>query len=242
MKMTLLEMVQEIGSKLNSDEVNSIGDTVESTQIAHEIRATYYDLLSLVEWPFQYNLISLYSSGDINKPTHMLVPEAVDNFKFIRYRNTALDQPIYEEVEYLKPEDFIDRTSRYVDAIDVQDYSNAWLRVGNNAGPRFYTMFDDEHVVFDSYNAALDDTLQESKVIAMAQTIPTFEFADDAYPDLPVKYYPMLLAEASAACHFYQKQMASPVDERRARRGYVRHFNNRNRAQDADSSTIDFGR
>jgi hypothetical protein len=37
-KMTLLEMTQNILSAMNSDEVNSITDTVESLQVAEEIQ------------------------------------------------------------------------------------------------------------------------------------------------------------------------------------------------------------
>lgn len=244
MKLTLQEIVQDILSKLNGDEVNSIGDTVEATQIAYEVRATYYDLLQSVEWPYQYNLRALEPSGDTARPTHMRTPELVDNFKYLLYYNTALETPTYQEVCYLKPEDFIWRTQHQAAdyTMNVTDYSGAYLRVGTNKQPQFYTMFDDEHVVFDSYDAALDDTLQASKVLAMAQTIPVFEMRDDYYPELPVKYYPLLLAESTAACMWYQKQMQSPVDEKRARRGYVRLFNNRHTSQDADKSTVNFGR
>jgi hypothetical protein len=42
-KMTLLEMVQNIASALETDEVSSISDTVESLEIAEEIKTTFYE-------------------------------------------------------------------------------------------------------------------------------------------------------------------------------------------------------
>ena len=43
-KLTLLNMTQNILSEMDSDEVNGIADTVESTQVAHIIETMYYDL------------------------------------------------------------------------------------------------------------------------------------------------------------------------------------------------------
>ena len=47
-KMTLLEMTQNILSAMDSDAVNSIGDTVESLQVADVIVETYYELFANV--------------------------------------------------------------------------------------------------------------------------------------------------------------------------------------------------
>lgn len=245
MKLTLLELTQQILNKMNGDEVNSIGDTVEATQVAYEIQATYYAMLDNIEWPYQYNLTALEASVDVTRPTHMRLPEAVDNFKWIKYRDSSItDSVVYNPVEYLQPEEFLEAIFNHTtdQSIQVQDYSGAYFLVGSNRDPKFYTTFDDEHIVFDSYDSSVDSTLQSSKVIAMAQTIPTFVMEDNAVPNLPTRYFPMLLAEATAACFFYAKQMQSPIDERRARRSYVRHFNNVNRAQEADKTVIDFGR
>jgi hypothetical protein len=41
-KMTLLEIVQDVLNDMDSDEVNSISDTVEATQIANICRSVYY--------------------------------------------------------------------------------------------------------------------------------------------------------------------------------------------------------
>lgn len=245
MKLTLLELTQQILNKLNSDSVNSIGDTVESLQVANEIKVTYYDMISNIEMPFQYNLIPLEASNDTTKPTHMIVPEEVDNFKWIQYNRGTAAEPDYIEVEYLDKEKFILRVSNYNDVDDVltvQDYGGSYIVIGTSDHPRYYTMFDDIHVVFDSYDSSVDDTLQASKIRAYGQTTPAWQMTDDFIPDLPAKHFPQLLAEASQACMAYWKQTNSPIDQMRARRQYVRHFNNRNRKLGSEDKVLDFGR
>lgn len=243
MKMTTLEIVQQVLNKLGGDEVNSIGDTVESYQIALELQATFYSMLDDIAWPFQYNLVALEASVDSARPTHMKVPVGVDNFKWIRYKDSESTVPIYNTIKYLKPEEFLDMIATNTSAaLTVQDYSGAYFSVGTEQDPCYYTSFDDDYVVFDSYNAAVDDTLQSSKVIAFGQTIPTYNLDDTSYPPIPAKYFPQLLAETTAACYFYQRQTGSPIDERRARRSFVRHQNAMHRSLEADKQIPDFGR
>lgn len=245
MKLTLLEMTQTILNKMSSDEVNSIGDTTESMQVANEIKTTFYNMWGNIEQPYQYNLVALEPSVDILRPTHMKVPENVDNFKWIKYNTGTAAEPAYQFVEYRTPEEFLYNIGHYTDnsyAQTVQDYSGSYIVIQNNSHPSYFTMFDDEYIVFNSYDADVDDTLQASKVQAFAQTIPSWTMEDSFVPNLPAKHFPQLVAEAAAACSAYFKQVASPIDQQRARQQYVRHFNNRNRQLKADDMVLDFGR
>jgi len=74
MKRTLLDYTQSILSSLNSAEVNSIGDTTESLQVAEILRTTYYNILGRAELPEHEKLFQLTSSGDPTKPTLMFRP------------------------------------------------------------------------------------------------------------------------------------------------------------------------
>ena len=244
MKQTLLDLTQQTLNKMSSDEVNSIGDTVESMQVANEIKTTYYSMIGNLELPYQYNLVALLASGDTSKPTHMTVPENVDSFKWIQYNKGTPLEPEYVEIDYLTPEQFVIKCSKYegvASPLVVQDNAGS-LVIATDKQPQWYTLFDDTTVVFDSYDASVDDTLQESKARMYAQTIPTWSMTDDFIPDLPAKYFPQLLAEASQACMVYLKQTNSPIDQMRARQQYVRHFNNRNRKLGSQDSVLDFGR
>ena len=49
MKLTLLEMVQDILSSMDSDEVNSITDSTEALQVARIIRDSYIEITDRLE-------------------------------------------------------------------------------------------------------------------------------------------------------------------------------------------------
>ena len=88
MKLTLLELTQNILSALNSDAVNSISDTVESQQVAECIKTTYMNMLGRYELPEHVKLINLEAAADITKPTLMYRPEGITRIEWIKYFNS----------------------------------------------------------------------------------------------------------------------------------------------------------
>lgn len=245
MKMTVLQCVQHVLNKMNSDEVNSIWDTVESTQVAYELQSTFYHMIGNIDRPNEFGFVELEASGDPAKPNYMRIADDVDHFEWIKYRDTSIaDQEQYKEITYLSPSNFVEHMTQYTPTDDTQEVTidGAVLNVPNNKHPQYFTTFDDEYLVFDSFDNTVDDTLQVSKMIAWGKTIPSLELSDNEYPELPAKYFPQLLAETTMACMWYWKQQQDPIDAQRARQQYVRHFNNRNRADAAKTQVFDFGR
>ena len=88
MQYTLLELTQSILSSLSSDEVNSIGDTTESQQIANIIETVYYNMASRAELPEHEGLIQLVGADDPNKPVMMTVPAGTSRISWIEYYDT----------------------------------------------------------------------------------------------------------------------------------------------------------
>src|SRR6266446_155409 len=88
MQMTLLDLTQNVLSALSSDEVNSIGDNVESQQIAIIIKNKYYDIINRVGLPEHKQLLQLEPSLDDAAPVEMFVPDGVSEIKWIKYFNT----------------------------------------------------------------------------------------------------------------------------------------------------------
>jgi hypothetical protein len=85
---TLLDLVQIVLSSLNSDEVNSIGDTVESMQIANIIKTTYFNVITRAGLPDQNTLFQLNPSDDFSAPVLMYKPDNVSKLVWIKYFNT----------------------------------------------------------------------------------------------------------------------------------------------------------
>lgn len=87
--MTLLEMTQSILSSLDSDEVNSIGDTTESMQVANLVKAKYFDILSRYDIQELEKLFQLLPSLDATRPTLMYLPDDIEDIKWVKYFDSS---------------------------------------------------------------------------------------------------------------------------------------------------------
>jgi len=223
-KLTLLEMTQDILSDMDSDNVNSISDTIESLQVAQIIETTYYEILSNRYWPHSTDLIRLEASGTASRPTHMKIPDVVTVVHWIKYdkRENVGDKKKLLPVEYLTPLEFVEytysRDSEDSAIQEVTDPSNIVLLIRNDRAPTYWTSFDDEWVVMDAFDSSVDSTLQASKSVAHGEKEPTWTTSDSFVPDLPIHAFPFLLAEAKSVCFNTLKQAANPKAEQQATR------------------------
>ena len=226
MKLSVLDMVQDILSDMDSDEVNSISDTVEAMQVAQILKTTYFNMCSNRKWGDQKRLTTLDHSGDISKPTHLKLPENTKELIFLSY-NCKKDQtsgPIdeYRKLEYRYPDEFlriVNTRPRNNSAYEeVTDFGGVKLFIKNNEHPTYWTSFDDKYLICDSYYADLDTTLQASKTQAYLVQMPTWEMKDDFVPHFPVEAFAALLAEAKSTAFLVLKQMANEKAESTSRR------------------------
>ena len=247
--MTLLEMTQNILSAMDAEEVSSIGDTIESQQVADEIKTTYYENLSNFEVRSRFAPIQLDALADFtNHPNILKIPEGVDTIEWIKYNKGTVADPDYYDVCYLSPEQFLETvqgrvttTGTNLVTVTMMGDDAVPYQIINNAHPTYYTSFDDEYVVFDSYNASVDSTIQNSKSFAWAEVYPTWSAVDTFIPDLHSKFFPLLLAEAKSACFINYKGVSNAKEEQRARRQLVRLQNNRYRLKPQQVKTPSSG-
>lgn len=224
MKMSLIEIVQDILNDMDSDEVNSIDDTQESAQVAQIVKSTYFALISNRNWPHLKKGISLEAPGTTATPTHMKLSDNVKELSFINY-NKARDgetRKKYQSVSWVEPDDFLRATNRRnSDEANIDiiiDPSGIELLIRNDQAPTYYTSFNDTHVVFDSYDSSVDDTLQESKVQAQGYVNPIWLPEDDFIPDLPEEAFTLLLEEAKSRASLKLKQTQDVKAEQEAGR------------------------
>lgn len=90
MKYTVLQLTQNILASLNSDEVNSIGDTVESNQVAQILQNTYFNMVAREVFPEHTRLFHLTPSNDESQPILMFKPEDVSKVNWIKYFDTNI--------------------------------------------------------------------------------------------------------------------------------------------------------
>ena len=218
-KMTLLEMTQDILSDMDSDEVNSINDSVESLQVAQILKSTYYNIIDGRDYDFLYELFQLNASVDNNKPTHMKLPDTIIDLKYIKYntRKATDTKDKYVKIQYLMPEDFMNivdrRDSSKSNVTVVTDSTGISINVVNDKAPEYFTSFDDENLVFDSYDSGIDTTLQANKTQSLGKRSVTFTISDNFTPDLPVQMFTYLLAEAKSNAFATLKQLPNTKAE-----------------------------
>lgn len=81
-------MVQNILSRMSSDEVNSIGDTTESMQVAQILQNKYYDIVARGSLTIDETLFQLVPSDNATNPVMMLLPQGVSRIDWLQYFDT----------------------------------------------------------------------------------------------------------------------------------------------------------
>ena len=122
-----------------------------------------------------------------------------------------------ELIEYKNPEDFMyltdARDSLASTVKKVTDPTGITINILNNKQPQYFTSFDDVTMVFDSYLAAVDTTLQSTKTQCHGKRSVAFTVSDSFTPDLPIQMFTFLLAEAKSSAFLTLKQMANQKAE-----------------------------
>lgn len=212
MKRTLLELTQSILSDMDGEPVNSIFDTEEAMQYASVVKDTYFNIVAARQTPEHDELLKLTALSDLSRPNFFLYPTNVKEIRLFEYAG--------KEVYWKDPIKFLDSMPAAGDGVvSVTDpVSGITLTCRNDKNPRYYTSFDNKYIVCDSYDSAVDNTLQESKTRCWGTKYPTFTMSDSFVPDLNETLFPYLLAESKSVCFSVFKSGSDPKIEQAARR------------------------
>ena len=200
---------------MESDEVNSIDDTVESYSVALLLRSVFYDLAVDLNFPEHETLFELDASGDINKPTLMTVPENVSKIHWVKYDNRDDGATIasFEDVHFIQFEDFLSRQRGLeTDTINAgqQDITlhgeNFPVMFASDKHPQWWTSVDDRTLIFDSYDSSIDSTLQKSKTMCHGVIYPQFLLEDSFIPDIDPSAFSLLKNRAKVRAFAELKQ------------------------------------
>lgn len=224
MRMTVLQMVQDILSDMNSFEVNDINDTKESRQVAQIIESVYYTLHTYRYWPVDQRAVALEAGtfNGVTMPSALAIPEDVIDIGNIYYNKKAL--------KYCETEDFIDMVMKYnSDSDDVESYDVDGINLFcfNDQDPTYYTTMTlgqgttkQTFMVTDAYDKSVGAALFPSKSLLVGHISPDFTQSNTFIPTMPTEAFSYFLAEAKARCFSVIKQMENPsaiADARRLR-------------------------
>ena len=232
MKYTLLELTQAVLSSMDSDEINSITDTVESQQVVEVIKTVYDDIISRGDLTTNKTPFNLTASTDATKPILMTKPEGIERIEWVKYDTRADGDtvPSWTNMTYLPPLDFIDYMhSGNLEGDEIEDFEHTTdgfvltFTFRNDIPPRYYTSFNDDEIFFDSYDSAVDSILQSSKSLCYGLKVTDFESTDSFTPALQPQQFALLLNEAKSLAWAELKQSQHGKAEQTARRNW-RHL------------------
>ena len=154
----------------------------------------------------------------------MRLSDNISEIDWVKYdkQKDGATKTSFSEVIYLDPSEFITETNgrdSSATTIDiVSDYSGVPLYIRNDISATYWTSFDDEYIVFDSYDSVVESTMQTSKSQVYGIVEPSFTISDTFVPDMPAKAFPMLLSESKSYCFVNLKQQPNAKVEETNRR------------------------
>lgn len=226
MKYTLLQLTQAVLRSIKGETVNSISDTEESLAVAGIIKECYGTILARADLPESKTLFELNASGDNQKPVLMTLPTDVYSIDWLKY-NAIEDgdtDPVWKDLVYLPIKDFLDYTNQFdVDETEVAEMTqthgtdSVTFKYRNDGAPTYFTDYRDFYILFDSYDSAVDATLQKTKTTAYGIRPTAWSETDNFTPDLSSQQFVLLLKEAKAMAWQELKSVDNQKAEREAR-------------------------
>lgn len=139
--------------------------------------------------------------------------------------------PGYKYVTILPNTQFID----YVNSFNPSDfnvYQFTFKDTSNNFDgsytfyyrddhtPSYCTVISNYYVIFDSFDAGQDSTLQANKTMAIGEVIPVFKMEDTFIPNLTEDQFQLLLNESKALSFYELKQQPHDLAIQETKRGW----------------------
>lgn len=249
-KITLLQIVQDILSDADGDDVNSITDTVESDQCARVVRDVYLQMADLHDVE-HFKTVKALDATSATTPNVMTRPEGLHSLEWVKYdkRLTAGAAQNFEYVDYMEPDDFMELVhgrstdNSNVDAITLS--TGIIIPIVNDRAPQYYTVMEpgSDELVFDSYDSALETNLQQSKSVTYGVLRPTLSLSDSSTMELPRHLETLVQREARAMYFDLYKDGVTREIDRTRRRAEVRAQRHRNIIKNTDNDNRpDYGR
>ena len=240
MKYTLLELIQRVLSSIKGEEVNNYNDTAESLVVRDIVKECFYNIIGTQDFPELKTLFELTASGDSAKPTLMTLPADVVGLEWVKYNKIALGEttPNFGYVSYLPLEEFLSRMhmlSTDDDAVGTftvttgsADTIEFYYR--DDKAPDFFTSFDDNTLIFDSYDVLVDSTLQKSKTLCYGLKSGTWTDSNSFTLPLDAQQFNILIKEAKAMAWEELRQTNNQTATSQARKAKIAAEKKKDRA------------
>lgn len=182
MKLTLLELVQDMLAALDAENVSGVGQTEEAGMCVQLANRSYEQMMMGKRWRHLRGYHVLSTTAIFNEMTTPSGTVAVDPAN-VYYNDQNLD--------YLSPEDFLAMTiKRNTAESNIALYNG--IKVYTDRDPKYFTSDDDETLRFDAIPDIING-LQSADTMVLAFVAPTSRLtADGEYFDMPAQMFPAL--------------------------------------------------
>ena len=225
-KRTILQLVQELGAGIGSDEIDSLDETIEVTEIVTLLKQTVDEVISRKRWEFLKDRVRQLDDrvGGSTQLNTLVIPSDVTRINCLRYRDTNnLNVTTFLDVLYLQPCEFLEfvqaRDSADTNITAIANADGVLINVLTDNTPTRWTSFDEENITFDAF----DETVGTGNLIAdsviIADVVPVTDFTDPtAVLNVPERMESLIFNEALSTCNYRLRQTRDPKADRVALR------------------------
>lgn len=248
-KKTLLQIVQKVAQKINADEVTSFSeDSVEILDIRDMCLEVLEDLSIRNDWEFLKDQLMQLEAG--TNVIELSIPDNVKRIQTVRYRyEDAGVQSGFRTLKYMCPDEFIQRLQNNrpnEPDTDTVSINNVQLYPRTNRQPRYWTSFNEETIIIDSYDAAQNPTgveATDSTILATINLDFTGSDQEDWVAPIPEQLFTLWEQECVAEGFVQFRQAENPRAERRSRRSYIQQIRKEPVTnKDEGSKEVNYGR
>lgn len=253
-RYTMLEMVQEVGRALASDEITTMDESVEAVDITNIAAAALENMSTRREWYWRQHKVRQMLPGTGGQKTSMVLPDDVDAIEKVQYRSDIFgsNQATFSTLEFIELEKFLelvrsrDLAAPNVETLPLGDDAVP-IYVYNDRPPKYFTQFDEGVIVCDAYDIAVDPSGLSSSRSMLVATVnidtSTARTTPGWIAPIPTRFFPLWLALATASASLKLRQMQDADAEREARRLLIdlTEFNEQVK-QDRPNKEVNYGR
>lgn len=232
MKMTLLEIVQSVLGSADDDNVNDIDATESAVDAARVAKEVYFEIVDSGDWEHLNKIAQMASVSDATQPHVLNIPDGIvlldyeNVFKYDKTETGDTDTKI-EDVEYVDNAEFMrivtNRKDSSSNMTKYTGYDSIPMIIQTDKMPDYWTSFDDERIVMDSFHSTTETWLQGSKCFVKCKEIPTWTENKDFIPDMPHNMFSWYLSKVKVKYHAYHTQKSDIIDAQETHSGKARH-------------------
>lgn len=227
-KRTILQLVQQIGEGIGSDEIDTLDETIEASEIATILEQTVTEVISRKRWEFISDRVRQLDAraGGSTQLNTLVIPSDVTRINCLKYRNTDNTVTEFIALTYMKPCDFVDmvqsRNSADTNITAIANDDGVEINVITDAPPNNWTSFDEESITFDAYDATVGTGNLITDSVIIADIVPVIDYTDPAATlKVPERMETLIYNEALSTCAIRLRQTVDPKAERVARRQHI---------------------